>query len=161
MNSSALILQILASAQAAGLHQKALAEKTGIKEETISRIKKRGTGHFDIIAKLAQAAGSPLCLGSSVQAPRFAVKPKSFRDKYAVQLAWSNKRAPDEMLIRRALVKPGFVLLLDAAIEFGLEHLLTVWAQLVAEGSEEVMQAAPVTGRILQHIQHGYQQATR
>ena len=155
-----LISQILAAAQAAGLSQKVLADRSGIQEETISRIKKRGSGNFGLIVKLAQAAGAPLCLASE-STPAPAIPAKTFRDKYGVMLAWSNKNASDNVLIRRALVKPGFRLLLDAAVEFGVDRLVGEWARLKTEATEEAAKAAPVTERILRHIENGYQQATR
>lgn len=155
-----LIAQILAAAQASGLTQKTLADRSGITEETLSRMKKRGSGNFSLVVKLAQVAGTPLCL-TNVPSPATALpRARSFRDKYGVMLAWSNNKASDDVLIRRALVKPGFRLLLDAAVEFGIDRLLTAWAQLKSAGADEALKAAPVTERILRHIEHGYQQAT-
>lgn len=159
--SNNLISQILAAAQAAGLSQKTLAERAGVKEETISRIKKRGTGNFGLIAQLAQVAGSPLTLVAPVGQRLAKAQRTSFRDKYAVQLAWSNKHVSDDVLIRRALIKPGFHLLLDAVIEFGIDRVATAWAQLKSERNDEVLRAEPITERLLKHIRHGYQQATR
>lgn len=156
-----LIAQILTAAQAAGLSQKTLADRSGITEETLSRMKKRGSGNFSLVVKLAQAAGTPLCLANAPMPAAAAAQGRSFRDKYGVSLAWSNKHASDEVLIRRALVKPGFRLLLDAAVDFGIDRLATAWAQLKQEGADEVGKAAPVTERILRHIEYGYQQATR
>lgn len=156
-----LIAQILTAAQATGLTQRELADRSGITEETLSRMKKRGSGNFSLVVKLAQAAGTPLCLANTASSAATVARAKSFRDNYAVQLAWSNKDASDDLLIRRALVKPGFRLLLDAAIEFGIDRLLTEWTRLKSDGVDEIARAAPVTERILRHIQNGYQQATR
>lgn len=156
-----LISQILAAAQAAGLSQKTLAARAGVKEETISRIKRRGTGNFLLIAELARVAGSPLTLVAPVGQRLAKAQRTSFRDKYGVQLAWSNKHATDDVLIRRALIKPGFRLLLDAAIEFGIDRVTMTWAQLKSERNEEVLRAEPITERLLRHIEYGYQQATR
>lgn len=155
-----LIAQILTAAQAAGLTQKVLADRSGITEETLSRMKKRGSGQFGLVVKLAQAAGTPLCL-TNVPVPALRAPPaQSFRDKYAVSLAWSNKDVSDDVLMRRALVNPSFRRLLDAAVEFGIDRLATVWRQLKADGADEALKAAPVTERVLRHIEYGYQQAT-
>lgn len=156
-----LIAQIVAAAQAKGLTQKALADRSGITEETLSRMKKRGSGNFGLVVKLAQVAGTPLSLASLPTPYAVAQADVPFRTKYAVPLAWSNKNVSDDVLIRRALVKPSFRLLLDAAIEFGIEKLSMEWARLKSDGAEEVARAAPVTERILRHIEDGYQQATR
>lgn len=156
-----LIAQIVAAAQAKGLTQKALADRSGITEETLSRMKKRGSGNFGLVVKLAQVAGTPLSLASLPTPYAVAQADVPFRTKYAVPLAWSNKNVSDDVLIRRALVKPSFRLLLDAAIEFGIEKLSKEWVRLKSDGAEEVARAAPVTERILRHIEDGYRQATR
>lgn len=83
----------------------------------------------------------------------------SFRDKYAVALAWSNKDASDDVLMRRALVESRFQMLLDAAVEFGIDKLPAEWEYLKAEGSSETMKASTTTERILKHIHEGYRLA--
>lgn len=155
-----LIARIVKTAQANGLNQKALALRGGLPEETLSRMKKRGSGNFAAVARLARAAGTRLGLVDSPVSPRHSQCPASFRDKYAVALAWSNKGVPDDVLMRRALVKPGFQLLLDAAIEFGVDALLAEWNRLKAEGSPEALKAASITERLLGHIHDGYRQTT-
>lgn len=155
-----LITRILQTAHAKGLNQKALATRVGITEETLSRMKKRGSGNFALMAKLARAAGAQICLVDSSVPQRRVQSFGSFRDKYAVALAWSNKSAPDDVLVRRALVKPRFQLLLDAAIEFGIDRLSSEWEQLKAEGSSEVLKVRSTTERMLRHIHDGYRQAS-
>ena len=98
-------------------------------------------------------------VGNLIQ-PAAKIQVSSFRDKYAMQLAWSNKHASDDVLIRCALIKPGFRLLLDAAIEYGLDRLEIIWSQLKSEGGEEVSRAKPITERLLKHLKYGYQKAT-
>ncbi len=154
-----LIARIVETAHAKGLTQKALAARGGITEETLSRMKKRGSGNFGLVAKLARAAGTRLELVDSSVPPRRIQRPGSFRDKYAVALAWSHKDAPVDVLIRRALVKPRFQLLLDAAVEFGVDKLSTEWEHLKAERSSEVTKVHATTERILRHIHDGYRQA--
>ncbi|GIL13655.1 MAG: hypothetical protein BroJett038_23750 [Chloroflexota bacterium] len=154
-----LIAEIVGTAHANGLTQKILAARSGITEETLSRMKKRGSGNLGLVVKLARAAGTRLGLVDSSAPPRRTRGPVSFRDKYAVALAWSNKDASDEVLIRRALVKPRFQLLLDAAVEFGVNKLSSEWERLKAEGSSEALNALSTTERMLRHIHDGYRQA--
>lgn len=155
-----LIARIVETAHTNGLNQKALATRSGITEETLSRMKKRGSGNFALVAKLARTAGVRLGLVDAWAPPRRVRRFRSFRDKYAVALAWSNKDAPDDVLMRRALVKPRFQQLLDAAVEFGIDQLSVEWERLKAEGSSEAMKVGPTTERILGHIHDGYRQTT-
>ena len=90
---------------------------------------------------------------------RLKERHQTFREKYGVALAWSNSQASNDVLIRRALVAPRFQVLLDAALEFGIDKLSAEWALLREEGSSETLRAAPVTERILRHIREGYKQA--
>jgi transcriptional regulator with XRE-family HTH domain len=152
-----LIEGIIAAAQAKGLSQKALAARSGVPEETLSRMKKRGSGNLALVARLASAAGTRLALSGTSLRPR--KEPRSFRDKYAVALAWSNPDASTDVLIRSALLKPGFQLLLDAALEFGIDRLMAQWALLKAEGSPDAVKSAPVTERLLKHLHDGSRQA--
>lgn len=155
-----LIAQIVEAAHARGLTQKVLAARADITEEALSRMKKRGSGNLNLVAKLAREAGARLELVDSSVPPRRIQRPRSFRDKYAVELAWSNKDASNDVLMRRALVQPRFQLLLDAAIEFGVDKLSAEWECLKDEDSSEVTRVRATTERILRHIHDGYRQAT-
>ena len=158
-----LVAQIVETARTMGLNQKALAARGGISEETLCRMKKRGSGNVALVARLAEAAGVRLGLvGASSAVPRArSASAGSFRDKYGGGLIWSNKNAPDDVLVRRALVRPGFQMLLDAAVEFGPDMLSAEWERLKAEGEPEVVKVRATTERILGHIRDGYRQATR
>jgi len=155
-----IISRIVEVAHAKGFTQKTLAARAGITEETLSRMKKRGSGNLGLVSKLARAVGLRLGLVDSLAVPRRIQRHGSFRDKYAVALAWSNKDAPNDVLIRRALVRPRFQVLLDAAVEFGVDKLTAEWEHLKAEGSSEVMKVCATTDRILKHINDGYRQTT-
>lgn len=154
-----LVSKIVAAARTRGLSQKALAARSGISEETLSRMKKRESGNLSLVAKLAQAAGTQLGLVDS-SVPRRRQPPGSFRDRYAAALIWSNADASDDVLVRRALIKPHFKMLLDAAVEFGLDRLSAEWEHLIVEASPETMKVRSTTERILGHIRDGYRQAT-
>ncbi len=155
----ALVAQILESAHNRGFSQKDLAALSGIAEETISRIKKRGSGNLDLVERLALAAGTKIGLVENLPAQSDKTA-KTFRDKYAVALAWSNTAAPDNVLLRRALLNPRFQILMDAALEFGPDKLTAEWERLKAEDLPAVAKVERVTERILGHIHDGYLQAT-
>jgi hypothetical protein len=71
-------------------------------------------------------------------------------------LVWSNPAADDSVHIRAALVRPRFSLLLEIALEFGVERLRQEWAELQADDSREVARARPSVERILAHIERGF-----
>jgi transcriptional regulator with XRE-family HTH domain len=166
-NPTPLLSLIINQAKARGVSQKALARQAGIPEETLSRAKRRGSvglekvqalaGVLDLQLGLVDARGA---LASTAVASPDALPPKPmrFRQRYA-SLAWSNPNATDATLIRRALLRPGLQVLLDAALEFGVERLSQEWAALKAEDSAESRQAAPITERLLAHIALGHEHA--
>ncbi len=155
-----VISQILRAAHARGINQKDLAARAGISEETVSRAKKRGSARWAVIEALARAANVNVGLVSAAQIRRAPVLPPdaSFRQRYR-WLVWANPSAPDEVLLRRALVNPEFRTLLDAALEFGVDRITREWDLLKAEGDEETVRAQPMTDRLLRNIHDGYQQA--
>lgn len=59
-----------------------------------------------------------------------------FVQKYKI-LFWSNPQAPVEVFIRRALLRPDFSILMDAAQEFGVPKLMQEWQILQDESSLE------------------------
>jgi transcriptional regulator with XRE-family HTH domain len=163
-----LIDEIIAHAEQRGLTQKKLAQRAGVSEAGLSRMKKRGSGQLEAIERLASAAGmrvvaQPNVSGAAV-APGVAVdsthqQSQRFRDKYR-SLVFSNSNAPDAVYMRRALLAPRFPMLLDAALEFGLPTLENEWATLKTEASREVTRASPSTDRILVTLRRGYEQAS-
>jgi hypothetical protein len=68
----------------------------------------------------------------------------------------SNPGASDSVYIRAALVRPRFSLLLDIALEFGLERLRSEWAELQQDDTHENRRARPIIERILDHIEKGF-----
>jgi hypothetical protein len=71
-------------------------------------------------------------------------------------LVWSNPAASDSVHIRAALVRPRFGLLLDIALEFGLERLRSEWMELQKDDTHEIARARPSVERILEHIEKGF-----
>lgn len=170
-----LINTIINQAAAKGISQKALAASARVPPETLSRMKRRPSVRAGVLERLALGAGLRLSLVGvgvaeadlarpAVQ-PRTAsplnspvVSPLPFTQKYR-HLVWSNPDAPAEVFVRQALLKPDFSVLLDAAIEFGLDFVDAQWAVLMAEGSKEAVRAKPATERTLRNIRGGYEQA--
>jgi hypothetical protein len=71
-------------------------------------------------------------------------------------VVWSNPAANESVHIRAALVRPRFTLLLEIALEFGLERLRSEWTELQKDESREIARALPSVERILEHIEKGF-----
>ena len=81
--------------------------------------------------------------------------PNEFWSKHR-GLVWSNAAAGDSVHIRAALLRPRFHLLLDVALEFGLERLRMEWRELQTDNTQEVSRARGPVERILTHIEKGF-----
>jgi hypothetical protein len=75
-------------------------------------------------------------------------------------LVWSNHDANDATHIRVALLRPRFSLLLEIALEFGLERVHREWLELQKDGTREVLRAREPVERILSNIEKGFSLAT-
>lgn len=144
-----LVIQILDAARHLGLSQKDLAQRVGLPEETISRLKRKASVRTDVLERLAHAVGLSIAL---------TPQNKTFQEKHKT-LVWSNPKAPPEVFVRKALLRPHFSILLDAAVEFGLPFVQEQWRALEAEQSKEAARASPTTTRMLRNLTDGYQQA--
>jgi len=71
-------------------------------------------------------------------------------------LVWSNPAASDSTHIRAALVRPRFSLLLEIALEFGVERLRTEWKEIQIDDTREIKYARVPVERILAHIEKGF-----
>jgi hypothetical protein len=71
-------------------------------------------------------------------------------------LVWSNPAASDAVHIRAALVRPRYGILLEIALEFGIEQLRREWSGLQSDATPEVVRARPAVERILAHIEEGF-----
>lgn len=148
-----LLDQILASARQAGLDQAHLAQAAGLAPETLSRAKKRGTMDLASIDALARVTG--LQLGLLSTSDRLGTKAAAQRSPLAAPqwgLSWSNPAVDHETLIRNALAKGSFMLLLEAIKAHGLEEVLAQWAQ-VKPGLKPQLQAE--VERQLRNIREG------
>lgn len=147
-----LLTTILETGRAQGLSQKVVATRAGVPEETLSRMKGRQSIKTDVLQKLADVVGMQLSLTPS--SPKIVKSPsprQPFVQKYKT-LVWSNPEAPVDVFIRKALLRPDFSVLLDAADEFGVSKLQTEWRMLLEEGSVEAQRAAQTTTRMLTHM---------
>jgi hypothetical protein len=71
-------------------------------------------------------------------------------------LVWSNPNADDSTHIRAALLRPRFSLLLEIAVEFGLERVRQEWVELQKDDTREVHRAHEPVERILSNIEKGF-----
>lgn len=155
-----LLTQIIDAGRAAGLDQARLARTAGVAAETISRAKKRGTIELNTLQALAQAAGLKLALtnlDSTAQQP--AVARSSLADP-SRGLAWSNPDISNEALVRNALIKGSFHLLLEAVLGHGLPFVQKQWALLTADTDVGLSaRTRAEISRKLAHIEQGMNHA--
>lgn len=76
-------------------------------------------------------------------------------------LVWSNPDAGDSIHIRAALLRPRFSLLLEIALEFGLERVHREWLELQKDGTREVLRAREPVERILTNVEKGFSIAAK
>ena len=75
-------------------------------------------------------------------------------------IVWSNRQADDGVRIRLALMNPIFPILLDIAVEFGLERLEQEWALLQSDVETDTHRVERFVSPILHNIRRGYEQAS-
>ena len=85
--------------------------------------------------------------------------PAGFRRKYPA-LVWSNPGASDEVWVRQVLIHPGFDLMLDALLAFGLDQLETQWAILLREQDPGALRARKITEELLQNAREAHIRAS-
>lgn len=78
-------------------------------------------------------------------------------------LCWSNSDISDDVLIRKALVSGRFSVILQACLEFGLDHVKAQW-DIVAQGVSEAPRLTTIRTRslvndILANITEGFSRA--
>lgn len=142
---------ILESARAQGFSQKVLASRAGVPEETLSRFKNRSGIKTDTLEKLAAVVSLKVGLVPAQISSSGSPARRPFVEKYK-SLVWSNPEARAEIFIRKALLRPDYSMLLDAAEEFGVPKLVEQWRVLESEVTPETTRAAPVTKRMLTHL---------
>lgn len=134
--SQSLVDTVLHAAQAQGLDQIRLARRAGLRAETVSRAKHRGTIDLGSLQALAQAVGLELSLRPRPDtSPLPATGQRSTGQRSPLAdpkwgLAWSNPDAPAEALVRNALAHGNFDLLLQAVLGHGMDTVRTQWRQV-------------------------------
>lgn len=129
-----LIESVLQAARTQGMDQCALAERAGLRPETVSRAKRRGTLDLSSLQALARVVGLELALqpgqryGALPPSPPPVARSPLAEPQWG--LAWSNPDAPADALVRNALAHGRFDLLLQAVIGHGLDSVLQQWQQV-------------------------------
>lgn len=139
----ALLDTVLRAAQARGLDQARLADKAGLRAETVSRAKRRGSIDLPSLQALAQAVDLELRLAPATQAADTSGGVLRVEDRALASaarrspladpkwgLAWSNPDAPADALVRNALANGNFDLLLQAVLGHGLDTVMRQWREL-------------------------------
>jgi hypothetical protein len=163
-NALDLIETVLHRAHEQGLDPAPLARRAGLRAETLSRARRRGSISLRSLQALSSAASLELrlvpCAGKETAAIRDAgSRPAACHSPLAESrwgLAWSNPGVPTEVLLRNALANGNFELLLEAALAHGLDAVQQQWRivgpNLSARARQEVE-------RKLLNIQKGFDEA--
>lgn len=149
-----LLDDILRRAKALGWSQKELAARAGLREETISRAKKRGTVDTLTLAKLTQVLGAGLVVTPEPVDPLSGAEARhaqaGLRDAKWM-LAWSNPNIDDDVLIRKALLSARFSAILQACLDFGVARVAAQWVSI----SQDRPVCANLVSDILANIERG------
>jgi transcriptional regulator with XRE-family HTH domain len=158
-----LLSQVLDAARAAHLDQARLAEVAGVAPETISRAKKRGTIDLSTLQSLAQAVGLALTLSGPSPIKTSSDAPAARRSSLADPsrgLAWSNSAMSNEALVRNALKKGSYDLVLEAVLAHGLPFVQAQWALMQSDPDLGLsVRACADVSRKLSNIERGLHHA--
>ena len=156
-----LVEKLLQLAAQRGFTQRHLASAAGVKEESISRAKARGSAQLRLVQSLAEAAQIEVALvpRSMGPSPALTTNPAEFRAKHRA-LVWSNTTASDDILIRRTLVRPEFDRMVDAVAAFGLEKIELEWQILLDDNDPDARRARSITERLLRNARAGFEIAS-
>jgi len=147
-----LLQQILEAGKSAGMDQRALALRAGVAPETISRAKRHGKLDLSTLVSLAKSVDAELCL--SPIGPKASMHRSSLAEP-SWGLAWSNSNVSYEVLIRNALLKGTFLVVLEAVLEHGLDFVLAQWALMLRSKEPPSLQAQANIRRMLRNIEKG------
>ena len=131
-----LLAQVLDAAREAGLDQAKLARTAGVAPETISRAKRRGTIDLRTLQPLAHAVGLTLTLSgrpAPTSSPDGSTARRSSLADPSRGLAWSNAAMSHEALVRNALLKGSYDLVLESVLEHGLSFVQNQWDLMTAD----------------------------
>lgn len=175
MHSPAQLLQpILQAARQQGLDQAALARAAGLSPESISRAKRRASMDLATLGSLAEVAGLEIRVEprrpATAAVPIPSVRPpspstpasKATRRGLADPawgLAWSNPDGiSDSALIRAALRRGNFAVVLEACALHGIDRVSAEWREMTRSASPEPGAAqVDQVERVLRNIRQGQQ----
>ncbi len=133
-----LLGQVLEAAGARGFDQAQLANEAGLKPETISRAKKRVGMALSTLSRLASAVGLQVVLqpaGVPVTQPLPHASRPAALSSPQFGLAWSNPGAPEDALLRNALLQGRFDAILESAAQDGVAFVRKHMIGLRQEGA--------------------------
>lgn len=155
-NVTAILNETLARAKELSLDQKELALLSGVRPETISRAKKRGTMDSRTLDKLVSAVGLQLSLQVRAKPEINALEHKSRLRDSKWGLAWSNSAITDEVLIRKALVTGRFSVILQACLDFGLDRVRSQWTVVSQDSEMTSLMTRQLINDIINNITKGF-----
>lgn len=156
-----LLKPILQAARQQGLDQAGLAKAAGLSAESISRAKRRPSMDLSTLASLAEAAGMEIRVEPQrTRPPSSSPKIHQGLADPAWGLAWSNPEGISETaLIRAALRRGNFAVVLEACAAHGTERVTAEWREMTRPSESEPGQAlVSQVERILRNIRQGQQQ---
>jgi len=154
-----LLKQVLSSAEKQGMGQAELAERAGLKPETVSRAKKRSDMGLGTLESLADAVGLQVVLQ-----PKTFVKPRQKAGAGVALaqprfgLAWSNRQADESVLLRNALVQGRFDAIVESAAKDGMPFVRAELRRLRLSGAIPPSAAAKVDSMLVS-IDRGFAKA--
>ncbi len=152
---SELLRTLIATGKRAGMDQRALALRAGIAPETISRAKKQGRADLSTVLALSKAVGLELHLRPTEQPETPTPKHRSSLANPVWGLAWSNSHISDDVLVRNALLKGSFLVILEAVLEHGITFVQDQWALLLRTPLPPPPPVQANVQRILSNIERG------
>lgn len=153
--AAALIAEALAASKIAGKDQRTLAALAGCAPETLSRAKKRGDMELSTLVAICDAGAMKICLMPAQMQQRQPIERRSSLADPRWGLAWSNPDAPSDLLVRKALAKGSFLVILEAVLEHGLEFVRGQWRLMLGDDERPSAQAQKNVERMLGNIEKG------
>lgn len=154
-----LLKQVLVTAEEQGIGQAQLAERAGLKPETVSRAKKRSDMELGTLESLAGAVGLQVVLQpKTVSEPRQRARADATLAQPRFGLAWSNRHADESVLLRNALVQGRFEAIVESAAKDGMPFVKSELKRLLVSGNISTSAAAKVDA-MLASIGRGFAQA--
>lgn len=161
MQTSVQLLEpILQAARQQGLDQAGLAKAAGLSAESISRAKRRPSMDLSTLASLAEATGMEIRVEPRRnRLTNASTRPRKGLADPAWGLAWSNPDGISETaLIRAALRRGNFTVVLEACAVHGIERVLAEWSEMTRPSAPEIGQALiSQVERVLRNIRKGQQ----